>query len=291
MEETRKPKPILTPHDDFKTNGFWNEPMRQCSSISFQVSDTKHRGSLSTDPSQIDLSNTKAAAMMMPIPSVRPVDPMLPFTQYLQKKDDDKLHILIGATGSVATIKIPQMIDKIFQVYGHDKVSVQLVLTPMAEFFIRGLRIPKNVKVWREVEEWSSPMTKPGDPILHVELRKWADIFLVAPLSANTLAKMANGLCDNLLTSLIRAWNPVAPILVAPAMNTFMYTNPMTAKHLQILKDEFKHVTVLKPVEKVLVCGDIGMGGMREWSDIVDILVDRLAEMKAKEGEKREDSD
>jgi phosphopantothenoylcysteine decarboxylase len=79
-----------------------------------------------------------------------------------------------------------------------------------------------------------------------------------------------------LVTSVIRAWNPATPMLIAPAMNTHMYTNPMTKKHIMLIKEECPWVEVLKPVEKVLVCGDIGMGGMREWTDIVEILFKRL---------------
>ncbi|GME79414.1 unnamed protein product [[Candida] boidinii] len=209
-----------------------------------------------------------------------PTGPIVPFTEYMSKEDDDKIHILIGATGSVATIKIPMIIDKLFKIYGVDKVSIQLVVTESAEHFLKGLKISTEVKIWREKEEWANPMTKPGDPILHVELRKWADIFLIAPLSANTLAKISNGLADNLLTSIVRIWNPAIPIIVSPAMNTFMYTHPVTKRQLNILNDDFKFIEVLKPIEKVLVCGDIGMGGMREWSEIVDILVKRLKDIQ-----------
>ncbi|KAG7851201.1 hypothetical protein KL941_000870 [Ogataea angusta] len=210
-----------------------------------------------------------------------PTGPVVPFTEYLSKEDDDKIHILIGATGSVATIKIPMIIDKLFKLYGVDKVSIQLVVTQAAEHFLHGLKISTEVKIWRENEEWSTPMTKPGDPILHVELRKWADIFLIAPLSANTLAKIANGIADNLLTSIIRVWNPAIPIIMAPAMNTLMYTHPITKKHFAVIKEDFKFVEVLKPIEKVLICGDIGMGGMREWSEIVDILYRKMKTLQA----------
>ncbi|ODV94103.1 hypothetical protein PACTADRAFT_30779, partial [Pachysolen tannophilus NRRL Y-2460] len=182
-------------------------------------------------------------------------------------------HILLGATGSVATIKVPLIIDKLQKTYGPDKVSIQLVVTKPAEHFLKGLKISADVKIWRDSDSWSNSFSRPGDPILHVELRKWADIFLIAPLSANTLAKIANGLSDNLLTSIVRSWNPTIPIFIAPAMNTLMYTHPMTKKHLNIIVEEFKHITILKPVEKVLVCGDIGMGGMREWSDVVEIII------------------
>ncbi|SCU94427.1 LAFA_0F21770g1_1 [Lachancea sp. 'fantastica'] len=205
--------------------------------------------------------------------------PKLPFTEFFQKHDDNKIHILIGATGSVATIKVPVIIDKLYKNYGPDKVSIQLVVTKPAEHFLRGLKISTDVKIWRDEDEWCG-FKRMGDPMLHTELRRWADICLLAPLSANTLAKLAYGICDNLLTSLLRCWTPCTPVLVAPAMNTFMYTHPVTKKHLMMLQEESPHITILKPVEKVLVCGDIGMGGMRDWHDIVDILTRKLAEVR-----------
>lgn len=241
-----------------------------------------------------------------------PVGPPVPFQQYLTKEDDRKLHVLLACTGSVATIKVPLIVDKLFQIFGPSKISVQLVVTKAASHFLRGLKIHKDVKIWRDEDEWANftewhattttastlephmASKKQKNPyekmILHNELRKWADIMLIAPLSANTLAKLANGLSDNLLTSIVRCWGPGAcaaptsapngqkitkkPILVAPAMNTFMYTHPLTSKQLKILTnpDEGFGMEVLKPVEKVLVCGDIGMGGMREWLDVVECL-------------------
>ncbi|KAK6460316.1 hypothetical protein DFJ63DRAFT_248653 [Scheffersomyces coipomensis] len=247
-----------------------------------------------------------------------PVGPPVPFQQYLSKEDDGKIHILLGCTGSVATIKIPLIIDKFFQIYGNSKISIQLIVTKSASFFLKGLKINKNVKIWRDEDEWGNyikefdqqtetTMTsnnnnnnnnlnpnsinninnkKKHNPfdkmILHNELRRWADIMLIAPLSANTLAKISNGISDNLLTSIIRSWNPSIkkPILVAPAMNTFMYTHPITAKQIRYIESPDFGIEVLKPVEKVLVCGDIGMGGMREWIDIVDIVKKRITIIK-----------
>ena len=80
-------------------------------------------------------------------------------------------------------------------------------------------------------DEWQGWKTR-QDPVLHIELRKIAYCSIIAPLSANTMAKIANGLCDNLLTCVLRAWdfkNGVkGSVIVAPAMNTYMYEHPIT---------------------------------------------------------------
>ncbi|KAG0672643.1 flavoprotein super protein [Maudiozyma exigua] len=207
-------------------------------------------------------------------------EPEVPFTAFFEKEDDKKFHILIGATGSVATIKIPLIIDKLFKIYTPEKVSIQLIVTKPAEHFLNGLKISSKVKIWRE--EYAIADTN-NDMMLFHELRRWADILLIAPLSANSLAKLANGICNNLLTSVFRDWTiSGAPVLVAPAMNTFMYMNPMTKRHYSAIEENFPVVEILKPVEKVLICGDIGMGGMREWSDIVEIVRLRIKEIITK---------
>ena len=72
-----------------------------------------------------------------------------------------------------------------------------------------------------------------GEPVPHIELRRWADMLVVAPLDANTLAKLALGTCDNCLTCVYRAWDRTRPIVLAPAMNTLMWDHPATARHLR----------------------------------------------------------
>ena len=73
------------------------------------------------------------------------------------------------------------------------------------------------------------------DAVLHIELRKWADVFVIAPLDANTLAKLAVGLCDNCLTCVWRAWDLAKPVVLAPAMNTLMWQHPFTRRHLRAI--------------------------------------------------------
>jgi phosphopantothenoylcysteine decarboxylase len=93
-----------------------------------------------------------------------------------------------------------------------------------------GAEFREKFPIYEDAMEWETWKGR-SDPVLHIELRKWADCFLIAPLSANTLAKLANGLCDNLITLVCRCWNMkkndkgtlMTPILVCPAMNTMMW--------------------------------------------------------------------
>lgn len=106
------------------------------------------------------------------------------------------------------------------------------------------------------------------------QLRKWADLLLIAPLSANTLAKLAGGHADNLLTCVARAWTFSKPLLLAPAMNTAMWEHPITAVHLGVLA-AWGARTVM-PVVKLLACGDEGRGAMASVADIVRAVQEAL---------------
>ncbi|KAM9061026.1 phosphopantothenoylcysteine decarboxylase isoform X3 [Sarcophilus harrisii] len=116
-----------------------------------------------------------------------------------------------------------------------------------------------------------------SDPVLHIDLRRWADLLVVAPLDANTLGKVASGICDNLLTSVIRAWDRTKPLLFCPAMNTAMWEHPVTAQHMEQLKG-FGYIEI-PCVAKKLACGDEGLGAMAEVCTILgkvkEILLER----------------
>lgn len=159
--------------------------------------------------------------------------------------------------------------------------------------------------IYRDADEWAVPWTRGAD-ILHIELRRWADVMIIAPLSANSLAKMVNGMSDSLVLSVARAWDTTGvidavrpgispslrsrgrgevpgkkPIIVAPAMNTAMWAHPVTSKQVKMLEDEWGvdvggWVQVLRPIEKELACGDTGAGAMRDWREIVTVVEEWL---------------
>ena len=151
-----------------------------------------------------------------------------------------------------------------------------MVVTETSKHFVNVDLLKKtyNIPVWTDVDEWGHWKQK-GDPVVHIDLMKWADMLLVAPLSANTLAKFAHGIADNLLTCIVRAWPlsriTVKPVLVAPAMNTCMWEHPLTGKQLKFICDEFGFCQI-PPVKKLLACGDYGNGAMEEVPQIAEIV-------------------
>ncbi|CAH1419121.1 unnamed protein product [Lactuca virosa] len=146
-----------------------------------------------------------------------------------------------------------------------DWADVKAVVTQTSLTFVDLASIPKNVMLYTDEHEWSS-WSKIGDSVLHIELRRWADIMVIAPLSANTLAKIAGGLCDNLLTSIVRAWDYEKPIFVAPSMNAYMWRNSFTEKHIMAI-DEFG-INLIPPVSH----GESGTGAMAEPSFILSTV-------------------
>ena len=207
---------------------------------------------------------------------------------------DKKKHLLLASSGSVATIKLPNIVQGLSR---YNDLSIRIVLTKAAENFLAGqsseqplldsLNGIKNVDgVYRDEDEWSKPWVR-GCNILHIELRRWADVLVIAPLSANSMAKMTAGLADSLLLSVVRAWDTTGEIegsrkkriILAPAMNTAMWRHPVTRKQIQMLEEDWavdkQHdgwIELLRPMEKTLACGDVGSGAMREWSEIVSVI-------------------
>lgn len=213
-------------------------------------------------------------------------------------------NILLGVTGSVAAIRTPLLFQSLTSAGHH----VRVVATHAAVYFFdpealdpaHAGRNPKVVTL--DEDEWprrgAAGRYQRDDAVLHIELRRWADLFLIAPLDANTLAKLANGLADNCLTCVWRAWDPARPAVLAPAMNTLMWEHRLTARHLRQLAEDSgvaegpenhdpdRLVTwinnlcpllrIIPPQSKRLACGDVGIGAMAEVQEIVATVDDVL---------------
>lgn len=184
-----------------------------------------------------------------------------------------KPHILLAASGSVAAIKFANLCSCFCE-----WAEVKAVATKSSLHFIDKTALPRDLILYTDEDEWST-WKRIGDGVLHIELRRWADIMVIAPLSANTFGKVAGGLCDNLLTCIVRAWDYSKPLFVAPAMNTFMWKNPFTERHLMLIDD--LGIILIPPVTKRLACGDYGNGAMAEPS-LIFSTVRLFSDNKAK---------
>jgi phosphopantothenoylcysteine decarboxylase len=181
-------------------------------------------------------------------------------------------------TGSVAAVKATELLTLLLR-----HMHVDVVLTPAALHFVDVSSLSNcsshrttshDLAIYSDSDEWTS-FQRIGDRILHVELRKRAHVLIFAPLSANSLAKIANGLCDNLATCIARCWDfSRCAAIAAPAMNTLMYEHPFTAEHLDRLRR--LGFILAGPVCKELACGDSGSGAMEDPSAIVDVVRSQL---------------
>ncbi len=162
------------------------------------------------------------------------------------------MNVLVGVTGGIAAYKSAYLV-RLFKKNGDD---VKVVMTENAGKFITPLTM----------------MTLSGNPVYsemfpdsleydyaHIDLAKWADVFVIAPATANTIAKIVSGMADNLLTSTVLAFPQDKQLFIAPAMNTGMFEKEVTKENLTKLG---KYAIIIGPVQGRLACGDEGMGAM-----------------------------
>ena len=180
------------------------------------------------------------------------------------------MNLLLCLTGSVATIKLSELIALLEK--SVENLSIKLVATQKSRHFLdEEDEVLKKWELFTDEDEWKS-WAKRGDPVRHIELRDWAEVVLIAPLGANSLAKIANGLCDNLLTCIIRACSPGKKTVVfCPAMNCGMLDHPLTRDHLRVLV-EVLGFRCVPSISKTLICGESGQGAMAEIETIVEIV-------------------
>ena len=161
-------------------------------------------------------------------------------------------NILLGVTGSIAIYKACE-VARLFIKSG---ASVQVVMSPSATRFISPLTfeaLTRNPVLTEESESWASELN-------HIDIGKRADIFIIAPATANSLNKLSKGIADNILLQSALAFNK--PLLVAPSANTNMLKNHYTEGSLKMLA--VNDVTIISPQSKLLACGDEGNGALAE---------------------------
>lgn len=169
-------------------------------------------------------------------------------------------HILLGITGGIASYKCAQLV----RLFIKEGAEVKVIMTKSAEDFVT----PKTLSVLSKNEVVTDFFDATNKWNNHVALAEWADIFIVAPLTANTLAKFANGICDNLVTACYLSAK--CTIFVAPAMDLDMYQHPTTLKNLEFLKNN-KNIVINAQFGE-LASGLIGEGRMAEPEFIIDFI-------------------
>ncbi|MBU1007041.1 MAG: hypothetical protein KKH08_05595 [Candidatus Omnitrophica bacterium] len=170
-----------------------------------------------------------------------------------------KKHIVVGVTGSVACYKALDMIRGLRE----EGFSCEVILTKEAEEFIKPILFQAvsgnkviSSDLFRLPEEWDSA---------HISISEKADLVLVAPATANIIGKVANGICDDMLTCAICAAK--APVLLVPAMNNNMYQNKIVQENIKKLKTYGYHFT--GPIKGKLACGTEGLGHIQDTEIII----------------------
>ncbi|MCF4964870.1 phosphopantothenoylcysteine decarboxylase [Streptococcus sp. GS001] len=177
-------------------------------------------------------------------------------------------NILLAVTGSISAYKAADLTSQLTKL-GH---QVKVLMTPVATAFIT----PLTLQVLSKQAVLVEVMTE-EDPkqIQHIDLGKEADLFLVAPASANTIAKLAHGFADNIVTSTALALPSEVKKFLAPAMNTKMLDHPATQNNLETLKSY--GYQIIPPREALLACGDQGSGALASIETILTTIQESLS--------------
>ena len=182
-------------------------------------------------------------------------------------------HVVLGVTGGIAAYKACELTSRLRQAGAETKV----IMTKNACEFVCPLTFETLSNQSVVTDTFDRPETR---DVAHVSLAKWADVFVIAPATANILAKMACGIADDMLSATVLATK--APVLAAPAMNTGMWDNPATQANVETLKR--RGVRFVGPEGGFLACGDTGAGRMSEAKDIFAALEAILSPRRDLEG-------
>ena len=181
---------------------------------------------------------------------------------YMSKASLQRVRVLLGMTGGIAAYKAAELVRRLRDA----GAEVRVVMTESAGRFVTALTFqalsgnPVRSSLWDEGAEAAMG---------HIELARWAEEVLIAPASADTIARLAQGRADDLLSTLVLASS--APLSVAPAMNQQMWAHPATRANIDLLRQ--RGVRVLGPASGSQACGDVGDGRMLEPDDIVQALL------------------
>jgi phosphopantothenoylcysteine decarboxylase/phosphopantothenate--cysteine ligase len=178
------------------------------------------------------------------------------------------MKVLLGVTGGIAAYKACELVRRLRE-GGHE---VQVVMTDAARRFVTPMTF--EVLSGRPV---GTSLWEGADPsIEHIRLARWPDVIAIAPATANTLARLAHGAADDLLSTVVLASRADVPVVLAPAMNTAMWENPLVQRNLEILAGlgGGRRFRCVPPAEKQLACGEVGPGALAEEARILQAIVD-----------------
>ncbi len=179
-------------------------------------------------------------------------------------------NIVLGVTGSIAAYKAAEITNTLTKL-GY---NVDVIMTKGGMEFITPLTLQtlsKN-RVYTDLFQLDYPQE-----VKHISLSKKADLFLIAPATANLIGKIASGIGDDMLTSVALAMQGI-PMVIAPAMNTRMWENPMVQENIQKLKQ--CGYQFIEPREARLADGDLGKGALADVNTIIQFVTDTLREKK-----------
>ncbi len=176
------------------------------------------------------------------------------------------MRVLLGVSGGIAAYKACDLVSQLVK-RGH---SVRVLMTTNATRFVTPLTFEalSGSGVMTDTFSGGSGQVEATSAIDHIAWAKWPEVAIVAPASANTLARLALGLADDALSTVLLALPARVPLLLAPAMNTEMWNHPATRRNLRWI-EELGRARVVPPAEKRLACGDVGPGALAEVTDLL----------------------
>ena len=174
-------------------------------------------------------------------------------------------HLVVGMTGGIAAYKVCELVRRLQD----EGATVQVVMTTGAQQFVTAITMQALSGRSIETDQWKSST---GNAMPHIELTRSADAVIVAPATADFLAKLAYGLADDLLTTLALARDRArTPLLVAPAMNVEMWDNPATQRNIAQLRAD--GIVICGPASGAQACGETGLGRMLEAHELLDDII------------------
>ncbi|WOO80005.1 putative phosphopantothenoylcysteine decarboxylase [Vanrija pseudolonga] len=237
---------------------------------------------------------------------VPPIKAKPPFVaaQHRPTADDGLFHVLLVSSGARASSQVPYIVGALSK---DPQIALQIVATERSLRYYDQQAVDAavrhtwnlapeastefGVRIWTDADD--SAGASSTDPILHVELHKWADIVVVAPCSADMLAQMVQGLSGNLALEITRSLDTQTPLVICPSLSTPMFRNRFTKQHLTAATEDLGGVVLGPQARGKLDCGDEGEGVMTDWRDIVIAIQDfssmyriRMTQKEAEEAER-----